>query len=129
LLATQSPDEACAVLVARGDWLWAMDELMDAWRAAESGARRAYEAWLRSGAAKAYVVYRAEQDRADAAQDALGLHKEAESIAAQIYGNDTPAYARVIANLAIAHHQLGEDARAQQLGRRAYELAPWMFPE
>jgi hypothetical protein len=59
------------VLVARGDWLWAMDELMDAWRAAESGARRAYDAWLRSGGAKAYAVYLAEQDRADAAQDAL----------------------------------------------------------
>jgi hypothetical protein len=71
LLARQSLDEASDLLVARGDWLWAMDELMDAWRAAETDAGRAYYAWLRSGGAKAYVVYRAEQDRADAAQDAL----------------------------------------------------------
>jgi hypothetical protein len=48
-----------------------MDELMDAWRVAEADSRRAYYAWIRSGGAEAYVVYRAEQDLADAAQDAL----------------------------------------------------------
>jgi hypothetical protein len=71
LLARQSLDEVCELLVARGDWLWAMDELIYAWRAAETDARRAYDAWLRCAGAKAYIVYRAEQDRADAAQDAL----------------------------------------------------------
>jgi hypothetical protein len=71
LQARQSLDEICRLLVARGDWLWARDELMDAWRAAQAEARGAYDAWVRSGAAKAYLVYRAEQDRADAAQDAL----------------------------------------------------------
>src|ERR1700737_501538 len=69
--ARQSPDEICELLVARGDWLWAGDELMDAWRAAETEARRAYDAWVRCGGATAYVAYQAEQDRADAAQDTL----------------------------------------------------------
>jgi nucleoside phosphorylase/tetratricopeptide (TPR) repeat protein len=61
-------------------------------------------------------------------REALTLLQEAEAIAAQVYGVDTPPYARVIANLAIAHHVLGEEARAQELGQRAFELAPWLFP-
>jgi hypothetical protein len=71
LQARQSLDEICELLVARGDWLWARDELMEAWRAAQADARRAYDAWAMSGATSAYLTYRTEQDRADAAQAAL----------------------------------------------------------
>jgi hypothetical protein len=42
-----------------------------AWREAQSAARRTYEDWRRRGGPDAYLVYRAAQDRADAAQDAL----------------------------------------------------------
>jgi hypothetical protein len=44
---------------------------MDTWRAAQTEARRAYDAWVRCGGAKAYVAYEAKQDCADAAQDTL----------------------------------------------------------
>lgn len=71
LQARQSLDEICESLVARGDWLWARDELMEAWRDAQADARRAYDGWVISGAASAYLAYRTEQDRADAAQAAL----------------------------------------------------------
>jgi hypothetical protein len=52
---------------------WLRLELHDAWRAAHETAVGAYDAWRATGGADAYVVYRAEQDRADAAQDALAL--------------------------------------------------------
>jgi acyl-CoA reductase-like NAD-dependent aldehyde dehydrogenase len=42
-----------------------------AWRDAQAEAARAYEAWRRTPGADGYAVYRAAQDRADAAHDAL----------------------------------------------------------
>jgi hypothetical protein len=42
-----------------------------AWDEARSEVHRAYEAWLAKDGLDAYAVYRAAQDRADAAQDAL----------------------------------------------------------
>lgn len=50
---------------------WAVDELGFAWHAARAGAQRAYEYWQCNPGARAYAVYRAAQDRADAAQDAF----------------------------------------------------------
>jgi hypothetical protein len=45
--------------------------LWHAWDEAQIDAELAYEAWVRTGGREAEVVYRAAQDRADAAQDAL----------------------------------------------------------
>jgi hypothetical protein len=45
--------------------------LQMAWDEARSEARGTYEAWHRESGHDAYVIYRAAQDRADAAQDAL----------------------------------------------------------
>jgi hypothetical protein len=42
-----------------------------AWQDAQSEARCTYEDWRGRGGADAYLIYRAAQDRADAAQDAL----------------------------------------------------------
>lgn len=47
------------------------DELSYVRRHAQAEAELAYKAWGRSPGAEAYAVYRAAQDRADAAQDAL----------------------------------------------------------
>jgi hypothetical protein len=50
------------------------DCLRVAWDEAQLEADCAYEAWRCDCGADAYVVYRAGQDRADAAQDALARH-------------------------------------------------------
>jgi hypothetical protein len=71
LLAGQSLDERWELLIATRDWLWVMDELMDAWRDAQADARQAYDAWVTCSDVTACVVYRAEQDRADAPQNTL----------------------------------------------------------
>jgi hypothetical protein len=42
-----------------------------AWQDAQWDARSSYEAWTEDGGLEAYAVYRAAQERADAAQDAL----------------------------------------------------------
>ena len=42
-----------------------------AWRDAQAEAARAYEAWCRAPGPDGYAVYRAAQDRADAAHDVL----------------------------------------------------------
>jgi hypothetical protein len=47
------------------------DELFFAWDEAQVEAYLAYEAWRRHPGAEAYLVYRATQDRADAAEYAL----------------------------------------------------------
>jgi hypothetical protein len=60
-----------AELAARSTWL--ADELRSAWRDAAEEAACAYEAWRAARDGGAYAVYRAVQDRADAAQDALAL--------------------------------------------------------
>jgi hypothetical protein len=49
-----------------------------AWDEAQDECDAAYTAWQRDGGRDAYAVYRAAQDRADAAQDALArCHGEA----------------------------------------------------
>jgi hypothetical protein len=53
------------------DLAWLRDELHATWRAAHDDAVDAYRAWTESGGVVAYTAYRAEQDRADAAQDKL----------------------------------------------------------
>jgi hypothetical protein len=58
-------------LAAEADEFWFRDELAFAWRTAQDEAVFAYEEWLASPGRTAYVVYRAAQDRADQAQDAL----------------------------------------------------------
>ncbi|HEU4656195.1 MAG TPA: hypothetical protein VFR97_01655 [Capillimicrobium sp.] len=47
------------------------DALAAAWRAAEEDATRALEAWRAHPGREAFAAFRAAQDRADAAQDAL----------------------------------------------------------
>lgn len=49
------------------------DCLWYAWDDAQEESDRAYEAWCQAGGGRAYFVYRAAQDRADAAQDALAI--------------------------------------------------------
>jgi hypothetical protein len=50
----------------------AHDELFALWSAARAEANLAYEAWCGApGSSDAYVVYRAAEDRADAAEQAL----------------------------------------------------------
>jgi hypothetical protein len=56
-------------LVIRRAAAWAPE--LDAWRDAHEDAAAAYRAWLRAPTPAAYAVYRAAQDREDAAQDAL----------------------------------------------------------
>ena len=51
---------------------WVRDELTDAWDAARKEARLAYLDWCEQKSSDTYVVFVAAQDRADAAQDALG---------------------------------------------------------
>jgi hypothetical protein len=53
------------------DSVWLRDELSDAWWAAQAEARAAYDYWRRVPDADGYAIYRAAQDRADEAQDAL----------------------------------------------------------
>lgn len=47
------------------------NELYDVWSDAHEDAEEAYRAWILRGGAENYVLYRAAQDREDAAQDAL----------------------------------------------------------
>ena len=56
-------------LVLRRPRTWSAD--YDAWSDARDEALQAYASWLSAPAAESYVVYRAAQDRADAAQDTL----------------------------------------------------------
>ncbi len=50
---------------------WLLDERNCAWRAAQAEAAAAYEHWRQVRGQDAYAVYRASQDRADAAQTVL----------------------------------------------------------
>jgi hypothetical protein len=47
------------------------DELFVIWSAARADANVAYEAWCSAPGGEAYAVYRAAEDRADAAEGAL----------------------------------------------------------
>jgi hypothetical protein len=51
----------------------AFDAVHDAWSDAHEEAQAAYGAWRRSHGSEDYAIYRAAQDREDAAQDALSL--------------------------------------------------------
>jgi hypothetical protein len=51
-----------------------IDEVTATWRQAHAEARRAYEHWRASPGSTAYARYRAAQDQADSAQDALWVH-------------------------------------------------------
>ena len=63
-IVLREPDEA-------PDEEWRLDELRVVWSAARAEANLAYDAWGTRGGADAYAVYRAAEDRADAAEDAL----------------------------------------------------------
>jgi hypothetical protein len=47
------------------------DELFTLWSAARAEANLAYDAWCDAGGCEGYAVYRAAEDRADAAEQAL----------------------------------------------------------
>jgi hypothetical protein len=65
-------DRTRELLLATGTPLcWAVVELVQVWRDAQAQARRAYAGWRDRPGREAYAVYRAAQDRADAAQLAL----------------------------------------------------------
>jgi outer membrane protein TolC len=66
-LLDQVPDTR--ELVLRRPRTWSAD--FDAWREAREETRDAYQTWFAQQTAEAYVVYRAAQDREDAAQDTL----------------------------------------------------------
>jgi hypothetical protein len=72
---------------------WLFDELADAWRAGEAEATCAYDQWRRSPDADAYAVYRAAQDRADQAQDALAARYAARVASPCEQGAAAPATA------------------------------------
>src|SRR5215210_1391898 len=57
-----------------------LEELTFSWRRAQTEATAAYGDWRRGRDAKAYAIYRAAQDRADAAQDALSDHSRTERL-------------------------------------------------
>jgi len=59
-------------------WGWVLDELSFVWREAQYEASAAYRHWCRMRDRTAYGIYRAAQDRADAAQDALSARCRAE---------------------------------------------------
>jgi hypothetical protein len=60
--------EIVIALLPRQD---AVDELLEAWRAARAEANWALERWRVAGGRAAFSVWRAAEDRADAAEDAL----------------------------------------------------------
>ena len=70
-------DSAISMLAmgAEADWEWVRDELAFAWRSAQDEALSTYRAWSEAPDRTAYVIYRAAQDRADQAQDALAAHR------------------------------------------------------
>jgi hypothetical protein len=56
-------------IVLRRSRTWSAD--YDSWSDAHEEAEEAYRRWMRTGDAEHYAVYRAAQDREDAAQDTL----------------------------------------------------------
>jgi hypothetical protein len=53
------------------------DELFAVWSAARAEANLAYDAWCDARGSEAYAVYRAAEDRADAAEAALAAASDA----------------------------------------------------
>jgi hypothetical protein len=70
---TSRGDLVHAVQLGKGDETaaWMIYELEYVWREAQAEANLAYEAWSELPRRDGYAVYRAAQDRADAAQDDL----------------------------------------------------------
>jgi hypothetical protein len=62
------------------------DEVMFAWRGRHTQAVRAYEHWCRFGGEVAYARYRAAQDQADSAQDALHAYHMRDRVTARSLG-------------------------------------------
>ena len=59
------------------------DELVSVWRAARAEANAALHAWRANAGPESYAVYRAAEDRADAAESSLGAGRgELASVAA-----------------------------------------------
>jgi hypothetical protein len=59
-------------IVLRAARTWSAD--FDAWSDAHDDALQAYARWRAATTAESYAVYRAAQDREDAAQDTLARH-------------------------------------------------------
>jgi hypothetical protein len=57
-------------------------EPLAVWRAARADANAAYEAWRRQPGGRAYAVYRAAEDRADAAETSLRVHRALSGVGA-----------------------------------------------
>jgi hypothetical protein len=72
--------DALPELVRDDDGLWVLEELSYMWREAQREASLAYCHWRRLRDRVAYASYRAAQDRADAAQDALGARHAASPV-------------------------------------------------
>lgn len=73
LLSGLEPTGGMALLARGPVDPWLSRELQAAWRAAHQEAVDAYRVWRASGGGDLFAGYRAAQDRADAAQDALAL--------------------------------------------------------
>jgi len=54
----------------------AVDELLEAWRAARAEANAALEDWRATGGRAAFAVWRVAEDRADAAEDFLAARRQ-----------------------------------------------------
>jgi hypothetical protein len=65
---------------------WVLAELNFAWRGAHRDAVLAYTHWCAKRDRTSYLVYRAAQDRADAAQDALCAHHAGEPVVEALAG-------------------------------------------
>jgi hypothetical protein len=72
-LLDQVPDTRELVLRRAASLGPAFNAVYDAWSDAHEEAEDAYRAWMRSGSGDDYAVYRAAQDREDAAQDSLAV--------------------------------------------------------
>jgi hypothetical protein len=77
-VSAAAPQEPAIDAPGDGGWAWMLDELRFVWREAQSEAATAYRHWCRMRDRTAYGIYRAAQDRADAAQDALSARYRAE---------------------------------------------------
>jgi hypothetical protein len=77
MASNRNQDSVMSMLAmgAEADWAWVRDELAFAWRSAQDEALSTYRAWSMAPGRTAYVVYRAAQDRADQAQNALAAHR------------------------------------------------------
>jgi hypothetical protein len=73
-LNSQAPAVNVLALAEGADRAWFRHELAFAWRVAQDEAAAAYRGWCEAPGPAAYAVYRAAQDRADQAQDAIAAN-------------------------------------------------------